>query len=210
MTHRHLTFFEMLGNFSVGDYFKQGAVEFALDLSTNGFGLEFERIWITVFGGDEELGLGPDERGDRVLARGRRAGRAHRPAGPRRQLLAVRSHRSLRPLLGALHRPRAGLRRRQRPSRRRHRAPPRVLEPRLHAIRAPGRRLAARAAGAEHRHGDGPGAHVRGAPGGRVGLRHRPLPSAGRPRARRAAVGATARTSPPPERCGSWPTMAER
>ncbi|MDP9144368.1 MAG: alanine--tRNA ligase-related protein, partial [Actinomycetota bacterium] len=60
MTHRHLTLFEMLGNFSVGDYFKEGAVEFALDLSTNGFGLDFDQIWITVFGGDEELGLGPD------------------------------------------------------------------------------------------------------------------------------------------------------
>src|SRR3954464_3369348 len=60
-TARHLTFFEMLGNFSVGDYFKQGAVEYALDLSTNGFGLDRERIWVTVFGGDEVLGLGPDE-----------------------------------------------------------------------------------------------------------------------------------------------------
>jgi alanyl-tRNA synthetase len=60
-TKRHLTFFEMLGNFSIGDYFKQGAVEFATELSTQGFGLEFDRIWITVFGGDEELGLGPDE-----------------------------------------------------------------------------------------------------------------------------------------------------
>ena len=61
MTARHLTFFEMLGNFSVGDYFKQGAAEFAWELSTEGFGFDPEQIWITVFGGDDELGVGPDE-----------------------------------------------------------------------------------------------------------------------------------------------------
>ena len=60
-TARHLTFFEMLGNFSIGDYFKQGAVELAWELSLEGFGFDPDRIWITVHGGDEALGLGPDE-----------------------------------------------------------------------------------------------------------------------------------------------------
>ena len=60
-TARHLTFFEMLGNFSIGDYFKRGAVEFAWELAREGFGFPAERIWITVFEGDSALGLGPDE-----------------------------------------------------------------------------------------------------------------------------------------------------
>jgi alanyl-tRNA synthetase len=60
-TSRHLTFFEMLGNFSLGDYFKGGAVEMAWELSLNGFGFDADDIWITVFEGDDELGLGPDE-----------------------------------------------------------------------------------------------------------------------------------------------------
>jgi alanyl-tRNA synthetase len=60
-TYRHLTFFEMMGNFSIGDYFKQGAVEYAWDFSLNGFGFAPERIWVTIFEGDDALGLGPDE-----------------------------------------------------------------------------------------------------------------------------------------------------
>src|SRR3984957_11056043 len=60
-TPSHLTFFEMLGNFSLGDYFKTGAVEFAWELSREGYGFPAERIWITVFEGDDALGLGPDE-----------------------------------------------------------------------------------------------------------------------------------------------------
>jgi alanyl-tRNA synthetase len=60
-TTRHLTCFEMLGNFSMGDYFKQGAVEFAWELAREGFGFPEEQIWVTVFEGDPELGLGPDE-----------------------------------------------------------------------------------------------------------------------------------------------------
>ena len=60
-TARHLTFFEMLGNFSLGDYFKQAAIEYAWELSLEGFGFAAEDVWITVFAGDDELKLGPDE-----------------------------------------------------------------------------------------------------------------------------------------------------
>jgi alanyl-tRNA synthetase len=60
-TARHLTFFEMLGNFSFGDYFKEQAIEFAWELSREVFGFSEQDIWVTVFEGDEGLGLGADE-----------------------------------------------------------------------------------------------------------------------------------------------------
>jgi len=60
-TTRHLTFFEMLGNFSFGDYFKREAIEFAWELSREVFGLSEADIWVTVFAGDEALELGADE-----------------------------------------------------------------------------------------------------------------------------------------------------
>lgn len=51
---RHTTFFEMLGNFSVGDYFKTDAVEFAYDLLVNGYGIDPERLYPSIHPDDEE------------------------------------------------------------------------------------------------------------------------------------------------------------
>jgi alanyl-tRNA synthetase len=53
-TARHHTFFEMLGNFSFGDYFKEAAVEFAWDLLTNGYGLSPEKLYASVYTEDDD------------------------------------------------------------------------------------------------------------------------------------------------------------
>ncbi|XP_063712828.1 alanine--tRNA ligase, cytoplasmic-like isoform X4 [Symsagittifera roscoffensis] len=57
----HHTFFEMLGNWSFGDYFKKEACFWALDLLTNYYKINKSRLYFTYFGGNKELGLEPDE-----------------------------------------------------------------------------------------------------------------------------------------------------
>src|SRR5436309_9076477 len=57
----HLTFFEMMGNFSFGRYFKEGAVEYATEFVRDRLKLDWDRVWVSVHAGDPELGLGPDE-----------------------------------------------------------------------------------------------------------------------------------------------------
>jgi alanyl-tRNA synthetase len=74
-TARHLTFFEMLGNFSFGDYFKKDACAWAHELVTEGFGIDHDRLWVTVYETDDEaIEIWTDEVGiprDRIVRRGK-------------------------------------------------------------------------------------------------------------------------------------------
>ena len=75
-TARHLTFFEMLGNFSFGDYYKEKACPWAWELVTEGWGIDADRLWVTIFETDDEahdiwrdvVGIVPD----RIIRRGRK------------------------------------------------------------------------------------------------------------------------------------------
>ena len=188
--HKHLTFFEMLGNFSIGDYFKQDAVAFAWDLCTGLFGLEPERMYVTVhLDDDEAYDIWHDEIGippERIYRYGNSdnwwgpAG-LEGPTGPCSELhydggaeKGIGQHRETDEMMTpdeltahAAPRGRRGHTRRAGwlPSQLRLRAFRGAVEPGVHAVLpGPGRRPHA-AARAQRRHRHGPGAGRRRAAG---------------------------------------------
>ena len=148
-TNRHHTFFEMLGNFSFGDYFKKDAIAYAWELITSPqwFGIDKDKLYVTIFNGEGgmprdaeayDLWLGQGVPKDRIFE-----------FGPERQFLADGRHRSLRPLQrdSLRHgrgRVRSGPHRLQ--IRLRLRPLCRALESRLHAVRPRRQRQAESAA----------------------------------------------------------------
>ena len=167
-TARHHTFFEMLGNFSFGDYFKERAIPYAWELLTRDFGLPKDRLLVTVFHDDDaaaELwrkvaGL-PDERIIRIATSDNfwMMGPTG-PCGPCSEIFYDHGPEHPRRPAGQPGRGRRPLRR--------------DLEPRLHAVRAARGRLPRPAAPPLDRHRHGARAHRRGAAGQARQLRHRP------------------------------------
>ena len=138
-TARHHTFFEMLGNFSFGDYFKERAIELAWNLITKDFGLPKDRLLVTVYH--------RRRRGLRLWKKiaGLPDDQDH-PHRRLRQFLGDGRHRPVRPVLGNLLSTTATRSRAARPGQpgRGRRPLHRDLEPRLHAVRAAAGRQARR------------------------------------------------------------------
>ncbi|MGZ8580434.1 MAG: alanine--tRNA ligase-related protein, partial [Actinomycetota bacterium] len=99
-TDRHLTLFEMLGNFSFGDYFKAESCAWGLELVTEGYGIDHDRLWTTVYQDDDEtigiwrdLGIPPE----RIVRRGKADNywwtHAAGPAGPCSEIFVDRGER---------------------------------------------------------------------------------------------------------------------
>ncbi len=191
----HCTFFEMLGNFSFGDYFKAEAIPLAWELLTEVFGLDGDRLWVTVHDSDDEaeqiwidkVGVPPeriqrmgDE--DNFWAMGETG-----PCGPDSELFFDKGE-----AYGHDGGPKHG-------------GDQRFVEIWnlvFMQFNRDARRRPHRAAAQEHRHRRRPGAHPAHPPGARLHLRHRPVPArSSRPRPRSSGPP-TAPTSGPTSRCG--------
>ena len=163
-TARHHTFFEMLGNFSFGDYFKRDAISYAWELLTQVYKLPAEKLWVTVYQEDDEAyDIWAKEVGvpaERIIRIGDNKARATPPTTSGRWPTLA-----LRPVLGNLLRPRPGRMGRPRIARGRRRPLHRDLEPGVHAVRARRRRQHAAPAASLCRYRHGPGTHRRRAAG---------------------------------------------
>jgi len=96
-TDRHLTMFEMLGNFSFGDYFKQESCAWGFELVTEGYGIDPDRLWVTVFETDEDAAEVWQDIGipaSRIVRRGKADNywwtHAAGPAGPSSEIFVDR------------------------------------------------------------------------------------------------------------------------
>ena len=173
-TARHHTFFEMLGNFSFGDYFKERAIPLAWELVTKVYGLDAKRLLVTIYHDDEDAyriwkkvtGFSDDKiiriaTSDNFWSAGDTG-----PCGPCSEIFFDQGDKLQGGPPGSAD---AG-----------RRPVPGVLEPGVHAVRPARARRSHRPAQALDRYRHGPGAHD-GHPAGRaLQLRHRPVQGADR------------------------------